>query len=160
MKTGPANKIYTALSLTFLLGFLGGCKSGKSPTANTSTNNSSTAQAPMLAGKNIEDLYMALDHNGQPGESSEGFGPDDRRIHSVAKLKAAPPGTKVRFSWWIVSAQGAENEKLQDLDYTTKQADEVVHSHVGLPNDWPPGKYKVDVYVNDSLDKTINFTVE
>lgn len=160
MKSGPAKKICAALSCTLLLSFLGACKSGKSPNVNAANTNSSAAEVPVPAGKNIDDIFMARDHNGQPGESGEIFGPDDRTIHSVAKLKAAPPSTKVRFSWWIVSAQGAENEKIRDLDYTTKQADEVVHSHLSLPNDWPPGKYKVDVYVNDNLDKTINFAVE
>jgi hypothetical protein len=34
-----------------------------------------------------------------------------------------------------------------------------VHGHLSLPQDWPAGKYKVEVYVNGDLDKTAFYSV-
>lgn len=66
----------------------------------------------------------------------------------------------MRFSWWLMDADGTQNEKIKDVDYTTKALENIVHGHLTRPQDWPQGKYKVEVYVNDSLDKTIPFDVD
>ena len=59
-----------------------------------------------------------------------------------------------------MKASGAENDNVRDVEYTTKDKEDVVHSNVVLPTDWPPGNYKVDIYLNGALDKTVNFSVE
>ena len=66
----------------------------------------------------------------------------------------------MKFSWWIVDADGTQNKKIKDIDYSTKTLENVIHGHLTLPQDWPKGKYKVQVYVNGDLDKTVNYTVE
>ncbi len=159
MNPGSTKLIRAILFFALAACLAGACKSGKS-NLNAGNGNASTANSAVPSGKNIDDIYMARDHNGEPGESSEVFGPADRRIYCVAKLKDPVPATRVKFSWWVVSAKGAENEKIYDMDYTTKEKEEIVHSHLFLQNDWPPGKYKVEVFVNDNLDKIINFAVE
>jgi len=35
-----------------------------------------------------------------------------------------------------------------------------VHGHLQLPSDWPKGTYRVEVYINGNLDKTIDYTIE
>ena len=78
----------------------------------------------------------------------------------VATLKEAKAGTQMKFSWWIVDADGTQDKKIKDIDYTTKTLENVIHGHLTLPQDWPKGKYKVQVYVNGDLDKTVNYTVQ
>jgi hypothetical protein len=104
---------------------------------------------------------MAKDNgSGSPGDQASSFGPSDRTIHAVTKLKDAKSGTKMKFAWWAVDADGAKNQKIRDVDYTTRSFENVVHSHLTLPNDWPKGSYKVEVYVNGNVDRTVEFTVE
>src|SRR6266480_2479914 len=35
-----------------------------------------------------------------------------------------------------------------------------VHGHLQLPSDRPKGTYRVEVYINGNLDKTIDYTIE
>jgi hypothetical protein len=66
----------------------------------------------------------------------------------------------MKFSWYVVEAEGTSNEKIRDIDYTTRPLENVVHGHLTAPRDWPVGKYKVEVYVNGNLEETVRYTVE
>ncbi len=129
---------------------------------NTNSNRSARAEVEDLgSGTYIKEINMARDNGrGDPGEETTSFSPDDRKIHCVVKLKEAKSGTAMRFSWWIVDADGTQNKKIKDIDYTTRTLENVVHGHLVLPNNWPLGKYKVQVYVNGDLDKTVAYAVE
>ena len=139
------------------------CSLGKKST-NVSTNSSATADsAPLDATSTgaIQELHMAKDDgNGDPGDETNAFSPGDRTIHCVAKLAAAKAGTKMKFSWFIVDAGGSKNEKIKDIDYTTRGLENIVHGHLTLPQDWPSGKYKVEVLVNGNLEKTALYSVK
>ena len=125
---------------------------------NNNNNNSNTAVGSESA---IKEIHMAKDDgNGDPGEKTDTFEPGDRTVHCVATLKEAKSGTDMKFSWWIVDAEGTQDKKIKDIDYTTKALENVIHGHLSLPRDWPKGKYKVEVYVNGNLDKTVSYTVE
>jgi len=144
--------------LLLTLSACGGKRANQASNAGPATTGASAVNS---ASGTVSELHMARDDGkGNPGVQTDHFGPEDRTIHCVAELKGAKPGTSIRFSWWIVEAQGANNEKMEESDYSTKPGEEVVHGHVTLPNDWPPGKYKVDVSVNGKPDKTIQYTVE
>jgi hypothetical protein len=132
-------------------------------TANVSTNGNTAADTTTSEATStgaIEDLHMAKDDgNGSPGEETSAFSPGDRTIHCVAKLADAKAGTKMKFSWFIVDADGAKNEKIKDIDYTTRALENIVHGHLTLPQDWPSGKYRVEVFVNGNLEKTAQYSV-
>lgn len=138
------------------------CSLGKK-TTNVSTNSateSSAASDPTSTGA-IEELHMAKDNgNGDPGDETSAFSPGDRTIHCVAKLAAAKAGTKMKFSWFIVDAGGSKNEKIREIDYTTRALENIVHGHLTLPQNWPSGKYKVEVSVNGNLEKTAQYSVK
>jgi hypothetical protein len=140
------------------------CNLGKKSTNINSNENRETndnTEVDTGSGRYISEIHMAKDNGrGAPGAETASFGTDDRTIHCVVKLKEAKSGTKMRFSWWIVDADGSQNQKIKDIDYTTRSFENIVHGHLSLPRDWPKGKYKVEVYVNGELDRTINYTVE
>lgn len=118
-----------------------------------STNSNSTSGA-------ISDIHMAKDNGrGDPGDETNTFRPSDHTVHCLAKLRNPKEGTRIKFSWWIVDAQGTTNEKIKEIDYTTGPNDNVVHGHLTVPRDWPKGKYKCEVYVDGALDKTIEYWV-
>ena len=151
------------LAVGLLLFVVLACSFGKKST-NESTNrgateNSATAD-PGSTGA-IDDLHMAKDDGkGDPGEETNAFSPGDRTIHCVAKLADGKAGTKMKFSWFIVDAGGSTNEKIKDIDYTTRGLENIVHGHLTLPQDWPIGKYRVEVFVNGNLEKTARYSVK
>ena len=141
------------------------CNLGKR-TANVNVN--SNDNRPPVAttedagpGNHIQEVHMAKDNGrGAPGDETTSFSAGDRTIHCVVKLKEAKRGTAMKFSWWIVDADGSKNQKIKDIDYTTRTLENIVHGHLSLPQDWPIGKYKVQVYVNDDLDRTVPYSIQ
>lgn len=136
--------------------------SNNSNTNRNSNNNSNSSNngVDLGSGVAIDEIHMAKDDgDGKPGTETETFDPDDRTIHCVTKLKSAQSGTQMRFVWWIVDADGTENKKLKEIEYTTRAVEDVVHGHLTYSKDWPSGKYKVQVYVNGDLDKTAFYSV-
>ena len=141
------------------------CNLGKKST-NVSTNKPAETESPGSEAAStstgvLTDVHMARDDGkGDPGETTATFDGEDRTIHCVTKLKEPKAGTKMKFSWFIVEAGDFKNEKVKEIDYTTRGLEDVVHGHVTLPRDWPVGKYKVEVYINGNLEQTVNYTVE
>ena len=154
------NPVWLAAGL--LLFVVLACNLGKK-SANVSTNRNTPPESPSSNANPtgaIKELHMAKDDGkGDPGDETTVFGPGDRTIHCVVKLAEAKSGTKMKFSWFIVDAEGAKNEKIRDIDYTTRALDSIVHGHLTLPQDWPSGKYRVDVFVNGNLEKSVQYSV-
>ena len=153
------------LALGLMLFVVIACNLGRKSN-NLSTNNAagpanSNSATPSTSTGALSEVHMARDDGkGDPGEETSTFNSKDRTIHSVSKLKDAKSGTKLRFSWFVVEANGTTNEKIKDIEYTTRALENVVHGHLTAPRDWPVGKYKVEVYVNENLEETVHFTVE
>lgn len=128
--------------------------------SNANSNSTSSTDTDLGSGAAIKEIHMAKDNgNGAPGDETDSFAPGDRTVHCVASLKQSKSGTAMRFSWWIVDADGSKNQKIKDIDYTTRALENIVHGHLTLPQDWPVGKYKVQIYVNGDLDKTAFYSV-
>jgi hypothetical protein len=108
----------------------------------------------------ISEGHMAKDKDGEPGDTTNTFNSSDRTVHCVVKLKEAKEGTRMKFTWWIVDADGKTNEKLKDIEYTTGADENIVHGHLTAPRDWPTGKYKCEVAVNDKTEKTVDYFVK
>jgi hypothetical protein len=85
-------------------------------------------------------------------------------FHCVIGVANAPEDTTVRTVWTAVEATDAagavlKDEKIEEATFTTKDIGSVVNASISLPNPWPIGKYKVDIYLDDKLDRTLEFTV-
>ena len=128
--------------------------------ANANSNSNASTEADGGSGAAIKEIHMAKDDNGKPGDETDSFEAGDRTIHCVATLKQAKSGTQMKFAWWIVDADGSQNQKIKEIDYKTRALENIVHGHLSLPQDWPIGKYKVEVYVNGGLDKTAFFSIK
>lgn len=141
------------------------CNMGKKDTNVNSNSNSNSNSAPPPeantgSGEYIKEVHMAKDNGrGGPGDETDSFAPDDHTVHCVVTLKEAKSGTKMQFSWWIVDADNTKNQKIKDIDYSTKPRENIVHGHLTLPTDWPEGKYKVQIFVNGELDKTVAYEI-
>ena len=141
------------------------CNLGKkttNPSANnTAEANNSNASTPSTSTGALSDAHMARDDGkGDPGDETDTFNAKDRTIHCVTTLKDPKSGTQLKFSWYVVEAEGGKNEKIRDIEYTTRALDNVVHGHLVAPRDWPPGTYKVEIYVNGNLEQTVPYSVQ
>ncbi len=127
--------------------------------SNKSSNSSSNTR-PASADVYIETISMAKDKDGSPGDTATSFEPGEHTVHCVIDLNKAKSGTTVKFVWTAVDVEDSKNGEIKTIDYTTKPFENKVHAHLTLPRDWPKGKYKVEVYINGALDKTISYTVD
>jgi len=104
---------------------------------------------------NIRDAKMAKDKDGN--EPATVFAPTDT-FYCVLRLANAPDDTVVKAVWTAVEAQGTEpGFKINETPKETSSA--AVNFSLSNSDPWPPGKYKVDLYLNDKLDQTLEFTV-
>jgi hypothetical protein len=133
----------------------------KNSNSTANANSQPTAEVDLGSAVAIKEIHMAKDNgNGQPGSEALSFEPGDRTIHCVTTLNTPKAGTAMRFAWWIVDAGGSHNEKFKEIEYTTRAREYLVHGHLTFSRDWPIGKYKVQVYVNGDLDRTVFFDVQ
>lgn len=104
---------------------------------------------------NIKDAYMARDGDGN--EKTTTFAQDEK-FYCIVELANAPDDTVVKAVWYAVEAEGTEpNLKIDEASLTTGDGTLTFD----LTNDmlWPLGKYKVELYINDELAKTVEFEV-
>jgi|SRR5437588_4727112 len=157
------------LALGLLLFAVLACKTGNLNTnnANNSNNNNSTTNTNANtktnananpSGVHIDNLYMAK--SGE-GKATTTFSPTDHTVYCIAELNKIAKGTQIKFTWVAVDVQGEEKgSKIKDVDYTTGSLENIVKAHLALPQDWPTGQYKVEVYINGDLAQSINYSVE
>ena len=110
----------------------------------------------------VDELYAAKDGKGKAGDKVATFSPSDRTVYAVAELTGGKAGTPVKLVWYAADVAGEEkNTKIKDVVFTTdKDEQNIVSGHLTYPEDWPKGKYKVEAYVNDKLEKTVEYNVE
>ena len=81
-------------------------------------------------------------------------------IHAVVEVKDAPPNTKFRAVFFAVDAGGSTlcNVKLGETELTADGSRNLDFS-LAPDKPWALGKYRVDIYVNATLDHTTNYVV-
>ncbi len=106
---------------------------------------------------NIKDAWMDTTEEGK--NPTTVYSPD-ATFHAMVDLKNAPDDTKLKAVWTVVDAQDLEKDmKITESEITS--GDGLIHFQ--LENKeylWPVGQYKVDIYMNDVLNKTLTFEVQ
>jgi len=105
---------------------------------------------------NFASAEMAKDPEGsQPATT---FAPDDT-FYAVIELDNAPEDTQVRAEWTAVDVAGEEpNTPIDSAQLSTGSG----QLHFSLENNtpWPEGEYKVDLFIEDELERTLEFEVQ
>jgi len=105
---------------------------------------------------NIKDAKMARDYDGN--QFTTVFAPDET-FYCIVELANAPDDTTVKAAWTAVEAEGVEpNLFIDEAELTTGSG--TLHFELSNDNLWPTGKYKVDLYLNGKLERTIEFEVQ
>ena len=105
---------------------------------------------------NIRRAWLSPDKSGSP-ETTE-FSQDQQTFYCLVDLANAPDDTTVKAVWTAVNAEGIEpNFHLDESELTT--GDGTVTFNLANDQLWPTGSYKVDLYLNGELDRTLEFEV-
>ena len=109
----------------------------------------------------VEDVYLARDDGeGKAGEVTSTFTPNDIPIHCIVVLGKPDPAA-VRMNFVAVKVNGVKPEsRVVSASYATSQGQDRVF-FTGKPHGkWTAGAYRIDVFVNDKLEKSIDFDVK
>ena len=126
----------------------------------STTSNHGSTPGTSSADIAVDRVYMAKNYPAATADITTNFAASDRVIHCIAELNQAQAGTLVRFVWKTVSVGSSQNEAFKTVDYTTKAGESRVHGNLSLPNDWPRGTYKVEIYVNNALASSVNYSIQ
>jgi hypothetical protein len=110
---------------------------------------------------NVASAQLARGYaDGQATDATTTFSPSDTPLHYVVTLANAPDDTSVKAVWTAVDA-GDGQIKDQKIDETVLSSGSgVLNFTLAAKQEWPVGKYKVDLYLNDKLDRTAEFNVQ
>jgi hypothetical protein len=124
-----------------------------------------TACSASFSTANISNAVLAKDVKGDkfdPIDPTSTFATDQPVIHLVVTLKNAPSDTGVKATWTAVDVgDAAPANTVIDESEITMDGSGNVHFTLSQPSSgvWPEGKYKVDIYLNGKLAKTLEFSV-
>ncbi len=104
---------------------------------------------------NIANAYTTANPDG--GSPTTLFAPD-QVFYAIVELKNAPDDTTVKAVWIAVNVEGVEpNFYITETSLTS--GDDTLTFELSNDNLWPAGQYKVDLYLNDKLDRSLTFEV-
>ena len=129
-------------------------------TSNNNNSNNNGSNRPANAEIYVDQIRMAKDEDGKAGSSTTSYAPSDHKVYVVVTLNKAKADTQIKTVWIAKDVEGAKNEQLKSFDYTTNAFDKTMPFYLTWPQDWPRGQYKVEIYINGVLDKTINYSVD
>ena len=114
-----------------------------------------------VASTAVEDVYLARDDGeGKAGEVTSVFTPTDIPIHCIVVL-AKPDPAAVRMNFVAVKVNGVKpDSRIVSASFATQQGQDRVF-FTGKPHGkWTAGSYRIDVFVNDKLEKSLDFEVK
>jgi hypothetical protein len=104
---------------------------------------------------NIGDAWLS---DAEDGNNRVTTFPQDAVFYAFVDLKNAPEDTTLKAVWIAVDVEGVEpNFVINETEFTS--GSNVVTFNLSNNNLWPVGKYRVEIYLNGTLDKTLDFEV-
>lgn len=104
----------------------------------------------------VENVRLARDEAGQ--QTTTQFEPTDT-FYLVGDLSNAPDDTKLKAVWTAVEVEGVDpNLVIQERELTAPSGP-FWFSLVQESGIWPAGRYKVEFYLNDELNQSLDFQV-
>jgi hypothetical protein len=104
---------------------------------------------------NITEAYLAPDEAGT--EPTTEFFPEDT-FYLILELANAPDDTNVKAVWVAVDAEDVDFDTVID-EAELETGDGRLTFDLANEDLWPVGNYKVDVYINDNVVETLEFSV-
>jgi hypothetical protein len=163
MKRVKASRIYAAVFGGLVALSLVACGGGSTQSANPPATAQPGAAAPADSQGNVTITDVVLkrdDGSGAAGDTVDKFVATDHKQFFEATTSAAlGPGSKVRWVFTAVDTTAGKDKKVQEVTLDVLLGNKLT-ANVSLPNDWPTGKYRADIYINDKLTKSLDYTVD
>jgi len=86
--------------------------------------------------------------------------PPSATFHAIVATQDAPAGTLFRVAWYVtdIGTVAAPNTLIDQTELAANGTRNIDFT-LTPTNNWPPGKYRVEIFVNGVLDRVVNFTV-
>ena len=111
--------------------------------------------ANTTAGAATFDAYMVSKANG--GVTQTDVFATNEPFYLIVDLTSAPADTVSKVVWYAANVVGIDaNTLIDDAEF---QGNGEVTFDLSNDGPWPIGTYKVEVYINNVLDRTLHFTV-
>ena len=97
------------------------------------------------------------------GEAKTTFPDDTPKLYALFKTKGAKTGDKIRGVWIGEDVGDAAPKETKIYEKTVTAEGDTDDGEFSLSkptNDWPVGKYRVDIYVNDELATSVKFSIK
>lgn len=101
----------------------------------------------------IKDAYLVTDESS--GQKTSSYTQDQPFVFVVEQANA-PDDTKVKAVWYSVDESGKATQFVEKEMVTGGSPVTFSATNNGP---WPVGNYKVELYLNDKLNKTVEFSV-
>ena len=124
-------------------------KSSENPGATGTTGTSASVRVSQV------DLGRSLTADKTINDRTDSFKPTDTIYASILTEGAAPTAT-LKARWTYQDGQ-AVKESTQTIAPTRDARTEF---HISKPDGWPTGKYRLEVFLNDSSAATKDFEVQ
>ncbi len=128
---------------------------------STNGNDSNMENEESSADERVEAINLAREDHGKL-HSVKDFKQADNPEHIVVVLTDGNEGTHVKTVWTNLNAGGAKNQKLWTKELVTDEANRRADFSLSNSNGklFPPGDYKIDVYLDDELIQTVHYQVQ
>jgi hypothetical protein len=112
----------------------------------------------------VTEAVLAKDFKADIGVATDvttEYAPEQKLFHLVVTVNDAPKDTKFKSVWTATDIGGATppNTKLEERELIVTGSGTFEFTITPKTGRWASGKYKVDLYTDNKLDRTINFTV-
>jgi len=127
----------------------------------TNESEEETEKKETTADERVESITLARE-NGKRLEPVDNFKPADSPEHIVVKLAEGAEGTHVKTVWTNLNAGGVKNQKLWTKELVTDEENRSADFSLSNRNSktFPPGDYKIDIYLDDELIQTVRYKVQ
>jgi hypothetical protein len=93
------------------------------------------------------------------GPAMTTFGSHDT-IHAVILISGNSANPSVSADFIAVSAGGVQNHDISRVDGQLDKSHNQYDAKLSNSNPWPSGSYRVDIYLNNNLVKSLNYSVQ
>jgi hypothetical protein len=119
----------------------------------------SVISSPSAAAEQGQGMYLAYMVSQTTGDRVETYVYSvDEPFNAIVDLTSAPDDTVTKAVWTAVDVEGVEFNTL--IDEVELEGSGELTFDLTNNGPWPPGIYQVEIFVNGTLDSTLQFAVE
>lgn len=98
----------------------------------------------------------------EPGAPMTSFQPSARTLFCVAEFSEDPREARLQSKWIAVDTEEWDKNQVIFSKEGTASGLSAIKFFIDREgeNEWPSGKYKVEVSINDRVEKSIDFTIQ